>query len=201
MKLYNVPLSGNCHKIRLMLSILGVKHEVVPIDMSKGEHKTPEYLAINPLGKVPAFEDDGAVIWDSQAILVYLARKHDRTDWFPEDPAGMAEVVKWLSFATHEVWNGPAIARAIIKFKRPLDLPAAQKLTQDALGILDGWLKTRAWLACSRPTIADIACYPYTAMAWEGEVDMTPYKAVDAWIKRIEALPGYIGMPNMPRPK
>lgn len=201
LKLYNVPLSGNCHKVRLMLSLLGVKHEVVPIDMAKGEHKTPEYLKINPLGKVPAIDDGGTVIWDSQAILVYLARKYGTKDWFPDDAAGMAEVVKWLAFATHEIWNGPAIARAIIKFNRPLDLPAAQKLANDALGIMDGWLKTHDWLACGRPTVADVACYPYASMAWEGQVDMSPYKALNAWIARVEALPGYVGMPNMPRPK
>ncbi len=201
MKLYNVPASGNCHKVRLMMSILGIKPEIVPIDLFKGEQKAPDYMKLNPLGKVPAIDDDGVVIWDSQAILVYLARKYGSTDWMPEDAASMAEVVKWLSFATHEMWDGPAIARAILKFKRPLDLPAAQKNAHHALGILDGWLSSHEWLACGRPTVADIACYPYAAMAWEGEVDMSPYKALNAWIARVEALPGYVGIENMPRPK
>jgi len=71
LKLYDVPLSGNCHKVRLMLSLLGVEYEKITVNMPNGAHKRPEYLAINPLGKVPSIDDDGTVLWDSQAILVY----------------------------------------------------------------------------------------------------------------------------------
>ncbi len=199
-KLYDTPVSGNCHKARLILSILGLEHEIVPINLINKEHKTPEYLAIHPLGKVPAIDDDGVVIWDGQAILVYLAKKYGNNDWYPEDAVGMAQVQSWLAFAANEMWAGPAIARAIMKFKRPADKETAIANTHAALKDLNTWLATREWLACGHPTVADIAVYPYAAMAWEGDVDMSAYENVNAWVKRVEALPGYVGMENMPRP-
>ncbi len=200
LKLYNVPLSGNCHKVRLMLSLLGVEYEKVPVDMANGAHKKPDYLAINPLGKVPAVDDNGTIIWDSQAILVYLARKYGSTDWYPDDAEGQAEVQKWLALAANEMFNGPAVARAIIIFNRDGDHAGAKAAAEATLGVLEGWLQEHEWLACGRPTIADIAVYPYAAMAWEGHVNMDAYPALNAWIKRVEALPGYEGMKNMPRP-
>ena len=200
-KLYDTAVSGNCHKARLMLSILGLEHEIVPINLLNKEQKTPEYLAIHPLGKVPALDDDGFVVWDGQAIVVYLAKKYGSTDWYPDDAEGMSQVQSWLSFAANEMWAGPAIARAIMKFNRPADKEAAVAATQASLKDLDTWLSSRDWLACDRPTVADIAVYPYAAMAWEGEVDMSGYGNVNSWIKRVEALPGYVGMENMPRPE
>lgn len=200
-KLYDTAVSGNCHKARLMLSILGLEHEVVPINLINKEQKTPEYLAIHPLGKVPALDDDGFVVWDGQAIVVYLAKKYGSTDWYPDDAEGMSQVQSWLSFAANEMWAGPAIARAIVKFKRDIDPATPVANTKAALQILDDWLGSHEWLACDRPTVADIAVYPYAAMAWEGEVDMSGYANVNAWIKRVEALPGYVGMENMPRPE
>jgi len=199
-KLFDTPVSGNCHKARLMLSLLGLDYEKIPVNLMEREQKTPEFLALNPLGKVPVLEDDGLVIWDGQAITVYLARNYGGTDWYPDDAEGMAEVQKWLSFATLEMWEGPAIARAINLFNRPIDPAEPKAKAAAALGVLDGWLQIRDWLACGRPTVADVCVYPYAAMAWEGGVDMTPYTAMNAWIKRVEALPGYVGMPNMPRP-
>ena len=120
--------------------------------------------------------------------------------YFKDDAVGMAEVQSWLAFAANEMWAGAAIARAIKKFKRDADPATAIANTKAALKVLDDWLADREWLACGRPTVADIAVYPYAAMAWEGDIDMSPYKNLDVWIKRIEALPGYIGMENMPRP-
>lgn len=199
-KLYDMPLSGNCQKVRMFLSMLGLDYEIVPVNTLAGEQKKPDYLAINPMGKVPALDDDGLVIWDSQAILVYLARKYGSTDWYPDDAVGMAAVQKWLCIAVNEMFNGCAVARAIKIFDRPMDPEPAKKLATATLGVLDAHLQENDWLACGRPTIADIAVYPYAAMVWEGDVDMTPYAALNAWIKRVEALPGYVGMKNLPRP-
>ena len=199
-KLYDTPVSGNCHKVRLFLSLLNLDYKTQSVNLLKGEQKTPEYLTMNPLGKVPVIDDDGTVIWDSQAILVYLAKKYGDTDWYPDDAEGMGAVQKWLSFAANEMWAGPAIARAIVKFKRDANPETAVKNSIAALRVLDSWLSDEEWLACDRPTIADIAVYPYAAMVWEGNVDMSLYDAVNEWIRRIEALPGYLGMENMPRP-
>lgn len=200
LKLYDAPISGNCQKVRLMLSILGIEYEKVPVSLPDGEQKTPEYLAIHPLGKVPAIDDDGVKVWDSQAILVYLATKYGNDDWYPDDAEGRAEVHSWLSVAANEMFNGPAIARAMVIFKREGDQEKVRKAGEATLAVVNGWLENRDWLACGRPTIADIAVYPYAALAWEGHVDMSAYPAMNTWIKRIEALPGYIGMKNMPRP-
>jgi glutathione S-transferase len=197
MKLYDMELSGNCYKVRLFLALIGRKYDTVPVNLKAGEQKRPEYLAVNPLGKVPALEDDGNVIRDSQAILVYLGRKYGGPKWWPEDAAGQGEIVQWLSFAANEMWHGCAIARAIPKFNRPGDHAAAQTQARAALAILEGRLSKNDWLALGRPTIADIACYPYAALVWEGGVPIDAYPAVRAWFKRIAALPGYIGMPGI----
>lgn len=200
LKLYDVPISGNCQKVRMMLSILGIEYEKIPVSLPDGEQKTPAYLAINPMGKVPAIDDNGTLVWDSQAILVYLASKYGSTDWYPDDAVERGQVQQWLALAANEMFNGPAIARAMIIFNREGDQEKHKKAGEATLKILNGWLETHEWLACGRPTIADIAVYPYAALAWEGNVDMSAYPAMNAWIKRVEALPGYVGMKNMPRP-
>lgn len=197
MKFYDAALSGNCHKIRMLLSMLEVPHQVVPISLPDLDHKTPEHLARNPLGTVPVIEDGDVTIYDSQAILVYLARKYGGDDWLPTDAAGQALVQQWLSFAVNEIWNGPALARAFLLFDRDVDLARCQASGRNALAHLDARLSEHDWLALDRPTIADIACYPYSALAEAGEISLAPYKALDAWFKRIEVLPGYVSMPGL----
>jgi glutathione S-transferase len=197
LKLYDSPISGNCHKVRMLLSMLAIEHEVVPVDIPAGENRQPAYLAINPLGRLPVVVDDGVVIRDSQAILIYLARKTGAEDWYPGDPAGQARVAQWLMFAVNEIWHGPALARAALRFGRDVDLPRAQAAAADCLAFLDTHLAANDWLALGRPTIGDIACYPYSALAGEGEIDLAPYSALKAWCKRIEALPGYVTMPGL----
>ncbi len=197
MKLYDAALSGNCHKVRLLLSMLDLAHEVVPVSLPDMEHKTPAHLARNPLGTVPVLEDGSTVIYDSQAILVYLARKYGGEDWLPTDATGLATVTQWLSFATNEIWNGPALARAVLLFNRDIDLAQAQASARNTFKFMDGYLDKHDWLALDRPTIADIACYPYSALAEAGEISLAPYDALNAWFKRIEALPGYVSMPGL----
>ncbi len=116
MKLYHHPLSGHSHRARLLISLLGVPHELVEVDLKSNAHKKPDFLALNPFGQVPVLEDDGTVVADSNAILVYLARKLGRTDWLPEDPRGQAAVQRWLSVAAGEVAYGPAAARLVTVF-------------------------------------------------------------------------------------
>ena len=197
MKLYDMALSGNCYKVRLMLALLGLDYDSRPISLRAGENRTPEFLSMNPLGKIPVLDDDGFIIRDSQAILVYLAAKHGGLQWWPDDAAGQGEVTQWLSFAANEIWSGCAIARAIPKFNRQGDLAAAQAIARAALAILEGRLRDHDWLALGRPTIADIACYPYAALVWEGGVRLDPYAAIGAWFKRIRELPGYVGMAGL----
>ena len=99
MKLYSHPISGHVHRVRLFLSLLGLEHEVVHVDIRKGENKAPAFLALNSFGQLPVLDDGGVVVSDSNAILVYLAKREGRTDWLPEDAAGAAAVQRWLSVA------------------------------------------------------------------------------------------------------
>jgi len=182
----------------MMLAFLGLEYEKVNISLPDQAQKTPEHLARHPLGKVPALEDGDVTVWDSQAILVYLARKYDSGGtWFPTDPVGQAHVTQWLSFSAKEMWDGPATARAIPKFNRPGDLAAAQALARAAIQILEDRLDGRDWLVGDGATIADIAVYPYVGLIWEGQVELTSYPNVIAWMRRIEALPNYVGMDGL----
>lgn len=196
-KLYHTELSGNCHKIRLLLSLLGLEHERVLVNLMAGEHKSPEFLQINPLGQIPVLVDGQTTIRDSQAILVYLARGAEREDWLPLAAEPMAKVMQWLSFAAYEIGTSLFIARLHFRFGMDFDWETAQQQGKQVLQLLDEHLQERDWLECDRPTIADIACYPYVGLAPEGEVSLEPYPHVLAWIGRIKQLPGYEGMPGL----
>lgn len=197
MKLYDLELSGNCYKVRLFCSLLGLELNVVSVDFLAGEHKRKPLIERNPFGEIPVFEDDGTILRDSQAILVYLARKHGGERWLPLDAKAMAEVVTWLMVAENEIARGPNDARLHDKFGVALDVEAARQKSERLLGIMEEHLKTRAWLAGDHATIADIACMPYLGLAHEGGVSLAPYPAIRAWIDRIKALPGFIGMPAL----
>ena len=201
LKLYDFPLSGNCHKVRLLLSMLELTHEAVTVDMMAAEHRATGFLKINPLGQVPALRDRDLVLRDAQAILIYLAQSYGGETWLPESPKDMARVVQWLFTAANEIQHGLAAARLARRFNVSVDLPSAQAIAHKILGIMDGELTDRDWLELGRPTIADVACYPYVALAPEGEVSLAPYPAVRAWIRRVEDLPGYIRMPGLPSRK
>lgn len=195
MKLYDLELSGNCYKVRLFLALLGQDYELVSVDFLGGEHKSPDYLARNPFGEIPVLVDGDLVLRDSQAILVYLARKHGGEDWLPGEPAGMAQVMEWLMVAENEVARGPNDARLHDKFGYELDLGLARTKAARLLDILDAHLSKNEWLALGRPTIADIACFPYVALGHEGGVPCDRHPSVAAWVGRVKALPGFVGMP------
>jgi glutathione S-transferase len=194
-KLYDSERSGNCYKVRLLLSLTGTACERVDVDLVRGEHQTTAYRSLNPRGQVPVLEDGGTVIWDSSAILVYLARKLGREDLLPLDPAGMAEVMQWLALAQNEILYGLARSRAVLRFNRRWNLAETRAAGRTALAVLEGRLAARGWLALDRLTLADIACYPYTALAPEGGVELDPYPAVRAWIDHMAALPGHVRLP------
>ena len=197
MKLYDFELSGNAYKVRLMLALLGVPYERQNVDLFGGENRKPAFLRINPRGQVPVLTDGDYMVWDSQAILVYLARKYGGEKWLPSDPRCMGDVMQWLAVSENEVLYGLGRARVITKFKLSGDLAAAQKSGRAILAVMEQHLATRDWLTCGHATIADIACYTYAALAPEGGIDLTPYPAVRAWIARVQKLPNYVGMPGI----
>lgn len=197
MKLYDVPRSGNCHKVRMLLAQLALPHEVVTVDLAAGENKQPAYLALNPRGQVPLLEDDGEWIWDSQAILVYLARRYGEENWLPSAPLALARVMQWLAVSENEIQYGLARARAALQFGAPWNVEECQRTGRAALALLEGQLTKTEWLAAAHVTLADLACYPYVALAPQSGLEVEGHPAVRAWMDRIQALPRYVGMPSM----
>ena len=197
MKLYDLDISGNCYRVRMFLSLLNVKHELQNVNLMKGEHREPPFLKLNPRAQVPVLDDDGTIIWDSMAILVYLARKYGNERWLPIDAAPMAEVMQWLGVMENETLYGLGKARIICKFKFPGNLEEAQTLGRKGLGVLEQRLASHDWLALDHLTIADVGCFPYVALAPEGEIALDPYPGVRLWIERIKQQPGFIGMPGI----
>lgn len=196
MKLYHFPLSGHAHRARLFLSLLNVPHEIIDVDLKAGEHLTPEFLAMNPFGQVPVLEDEGQFIADSNAILVYLAKKTGRSEWLPENALGAAQVQRWLSVAAGDLAFGPAAARLITVFGRPFNPEEVITRAHLVLTRIENHLKDREWLVGDRPTIADIAQYSYIIGAPEGNVNLSGYPAVNGLLRRIEALPGFVPFPQ-----
>lgn len=197
LKLHDLELSGNCYKVRLLCSLLGLKLDLAPVDFMGGAHKKSPLIEQNPFGEIPIFEDGGIVLRDSQAILVYLACKYGGESWLPTDAAGMAEVVSWLMVAENEIARGPNDARLHDKFGFELDADLAREKAKRILGLMEAHLDKHKFLALDRPTIADIACMPYVGLAHEGGLSLEPYPAIRTWIGRIKALPGFIAMPEL----
>lgn len=195
MKLYDLELSGNCYKVRLLASLLNVPIENVPVDFMGGEHKQPEFLQLNPLGELPVLVDGDLVLRDSQAILVYLGRRYGGEQWLPTSSIEMARVMQWLSTAANEIARGPNDARLHDKFGYSLDVERAREQAHQIIGVVEQHLSSRQWLELNRPTIADIACFPYIALSHEGNVSLDSYPHVKAWISRIKTLPRFIPMP------
>ncbi len=194
-KFYSFPLSGHSHRVELMLNLLGVEFENIIVDLAAGEQKKEEFLTMNPAGKVPVIDDNGTVIADSNAIIVYLARKFGGEKWLPSDPAKAAEIQKYLTIAASEIASGPGAARLVTVFGAGLDHEAA-KATANALFVrMDKVLADRNFLTGSDVTIADIAGYSYIAHAPEGGVSLDPYPNIRAWLARVEALEGFVPMP------
>lgn len=201
-KLYRNPKSGHCHRVELMLALLKLPYETIDLDMANGAHKAPEYLKISPFGLVPAIDDGGYTLADSNAIIVYLVQTYAKgSNWMPEDPKTAAEVQRWLTVAADNVYSGPCAARLVKVFGAPLDHGAAVAKAHALFKVMEAHLDGSDWLAADTPTIADVAGYSYIAHAPEGGVDLAPYLNIRNWLARIEAQPGFVGMATSPIPE
>ena len=202
MKLYDLEVSGNCYKIRLFLSILGIEYTRVSVDVKSGDLKTSEFLDMNPNGLVPVLVDGSTTIYDSAAILTYLAKTYAEDHWFPSEIIQLSNVVKWLAFEQSDSRYGLARARAIaLKMPSPLarvgTLEDSRALAKVALEALNQQLLKTEWLAGGQePTICDIACYAYTAMAGDGGLSLESYSAIRRWVDNVRSLNGYIEPPG-----
>ncbi len=196
LRLYDNKESRNGYKVVLLLTQLGTAFERVEVDIFKGESRTPEFLAKNPAGKIPALElEDGTVLAESGAILWYLA---EGTAFLPGDPVGRAEVLRWICFEQNAHETSVAEARFILRHpelaqgREGVILAEKQKRGNAALALMDQHLGTHDFFAAGRYTIADIALYAYTHVAGEGGFDLGRYPAIQAWCARVAGQPGYV---------
>ena len=197
MKLYDLEPSGNCYKVRLFCALAQIPIDLLPVDFMAGEHKTAKFLAMNPLGELPILQDGDLTLRDSQAILVYLAAQYGGEAWLPKAPVHQAKIMQWLSTSANNVQHGPADARLVDLFGYKLDKPTTIANSDFILPIFEAHLAKNQWLEMGRVTIADIACFPYIALAADGKIALKDYPHVIAWINRIKQLPGYVGMPGL----
>lgn len=204
MILYDYVLSPSCYKVRLMAALAGAEIETRPVDYYPGrEHKGAELMALNPAGSIPILTDGDLVLTESAAILAYVAARH-APDWLGnEDAAATAEVQQWLAFS-HRLTVTLGGARLIEMLHFDGDLPALQTNGIAALRELERALFKRrlggqTWLVGNLPTIADIACFPYVALAPDGSVSLDPYPSIRLWMRAIRSLPGFIEMPGIHR--
>ena len=195
---HRMALSGHCHRVELLLSLLGLPYENVEVDLAGGEHKRPHFLARNRFGQVPVIEDGDLTLADSNAIMVYLEARYAPGRFMPRDPVGAARVQRWLSVAAGPLAFGPALARVITLFRCADDPQPAIARAQQLFGVMEAELAERPWLAGTQPTLADIANYAYVARAPEGNVSLQDYPALRAWLQRIEALPGFVPFAQSP---
>lgn len=196
LRLYESPLSGNCYKIRLLLAHLGTEYQRVSLDLFKGEARAPEFLAKNPLGRVPLLElPSGQCIPESNAILCYLARG---TQYLPDDPVDQAHTLSWMFFEQNSFEPFLAEARFLLRFggKRVESDAVAKRRerAERALMHMDLHLSVRPFFVGHRYTVADICLYAYTHLANEAEISLAGYPALQEWLERVESQPGYKSM-------
>ncbi len=198
--LYDFPPSGNGYKVRLLLTQIGIPFRRVEIDITRGESRTPEFLAKFPNGRIPAVEfDDGRRLFESSAIIWYFA---EGTPLMPADPFERARMLQWLFFEQYSHEPYIAVARFLTMYpdsrdERRAGLARIMKLGNDALAVMEGHLrgddsKPREWFVGGRYTIADIALYAYTHVAHEGGFDLAGFPAVRAWLDRVRTQPRHI---------
>ena len=192
--LYGHRESGSTHRVRVLLHRIGLPHRYVEIDLQAGEHRQPQFLALNPFGQVPVLQDAGRTLRDSHGILVYLARVH-APEWLPEEPGAEAEVQAWLSFSAGELQQ--SLGRLHLARLQP-DLPVATDAEQRARGVVrlvDHHLgRSRGFLVGDAPTLADVALYPYLSLRLcTGDGLVLPH--LDAWIDALEQQHGFTRLP------
>lgn len=200
--LYDYELSGNCYKLRLFMNMLALDYQKVGVEFFPGkEHKSDDFLALNPLGQLPVLDDDGFVLRDAQAILSYLAARYDASGrWYPTANAqSLAEVNMWLAFADGITGTASA-ARLHDLLRYELDADKARAGAHLLFRVLDErlWFSERedsGWICRGdHPTIADIACFPYVMLSDEGGISLIDYPALRRWTDRIKRLPGFTVM-------
>ncbi|MGB0060845.1 glutathione S-transferase family protein [Candidatus Binatus sp.] len=195
-RLYDYLISGNGYKVRLLLTQLAIPFKRIELNITKGETRTPEFLRKFPNGRIPAVElDDGKLLFESNAIITYFA---EGTPLMPADRFQRAQVLQWLFFEQYSHEPYIASVRYLVMHpevadpRRPIVDTMMRPRGYDALGVMEGQLKSREWFVGERYSIADIALYAYTHVAGEGGFSLTGYPAIRAWLERVKSQPRYI---------
>ena len=196
-KLYDVPKSGHCHRVRLAASVMKIDLELVSVSDMEGQRQGAEYLAINPLGQVPTLVEGDFVLRDSIAIIQYLERTHaPEKGWMPTAPQDIAQVDEWFAIAAGAMFRGPNMTRLIKLFGMAGDYEAAVAMSTKLFKMMNSHLEDRTWLVGDRATLADVSCYSYVAVTNEGELDLTPYPQINAWLQSVQSIEGFIDIPR-----
>lgn len=196
-KVYGDYNSGNCYKIKLMLNLLGAEYEWVPVDILKGETETEAFLAKNPNGKIPVLElEDGTCLWESNAILNFLA---EGTPYLLTEPRLRTQMLQWQFFEQYSHEPTLAVARFIqfylgLPEERLEEYHSLHRRGNKALKVMEQQLQRTPFLVGDNFSIADIALYAYTHVAHEGGFDLAQFPAIQQWLARVKRQPGYVGM-------
>jgi glutathione S-transferase len=193
MLLYDNPLSGNCFKVRLLFSLLGIEYERREVDVIDRSGRAEVLGGLNPGLRVPTLVlEDGRPLAESDAILFYFA---EGTEYLPEDRYARAQVLQWMFFEQYS--HEPNIA--VLRFCAHAGIDPGEKERarllkggERALAAMEGHLEGREYFVGTSPTVADIALYAYTHVADEGGFEIERYPAIGAWVERLAALPGYV---------
>jgi len=197
---HGMSVSGNCHKVRLLLEQLGTRYRWVEVDSAHGHTHAPEFLALNPNAKVPVVvRDDGRVLPESNAILFWLA---EGTPFLSSDGWERAQTLRWMFFEQYSHEPYVAVARFICGWTgadspRSAELPRLRERSAAALAVMEQHLGHARWFSGAAYGIADIALFAYTDVAGDGGVSLQPYPAVVAWLQRVRSPPGFVAMPEV----
>jgi glutathione S-transferase len=195
--LYDHPLSGNCHKVRPLLSMLDIPYRNVFVDVPNEANHATWFGDLDPLRQIPVLDDAGHVIRDSLVILTYLGHRY-APEWLGDTPEANGFIAQWLSFAANEIGNSLQPARLYYFLGEKVDIETVSEKGLRVLNVLNDHLAEHEWLVGGNATIADLACVPYVGLAREGHLPLDDFTQVNAWIGRIVALPRYISMPGLP---
>ena len=198
MKIYGDIYSGNCYKLKLICALLDIEHDWIPVDIMRGETREEGFLSLNPVGQIPiCVTDDGETLTESNAILYYLAQG---SDLWPRERLPQTRVLEWQFFEQYTHEPSIAVARFIRLYQgmpdeRRAEYDAKLKSGYRALDLMERHLQQRRFLVAETCTIADISLFAYTHVSEEGGFELANYPAIRAWIKNIQALPGFVAMP------
>jgi len=197
MRLYYHPLSSNSRRVVMTAIDLDVRLELVVVDLSNGEHRTPDDLNLNPNGKVPLLDDEGFHLWESHAIMQYLADKTPGQDLYPRDIQARADVNRWLFWSAYHFTPAVGLISRERVSKRmvggsgapdPLEIERGETLLKAAASLLDAHLAQRQWIAQDRPTLADFAIASPLMHTAAAQLPVTGYENMQAWFARVQAL-------------